>query len=412
MVVKAQPVMGPDGAPALAINVLEDVTVTKLAERAQRFLADVSSALAETLDDDATVRVLERVAVPAVAARAVIDEAPPSDPDRGETVRAVLRTGAPQLRPDLIVAPLVARGRTLAALSLIRDTEATPYDAHDLEVAVGVRPPRGPRAGQRATVLGPRPHGRGAAGEPAAARAAGDPRPRGGRALPRGGHRHDVGGDFYDLFEAATAVGRSSSATSAARAPRRPRSPRWRATRSAPAPCSAPTRATSSPAQRRPAAAAHRRGLLHGRPRALRHRPDGATRAGQRRPPAAAAAQRRRRGQADRPARLAARASSTTRPARRGRSSSTPATRRLLHRRRHRGRRARAGMLERGRAGGLVAAGAPPARGRSPGASSARRRRPPTASRATTSPSSSRACGRSRSRARPRWRATPSSRAG
>ena len=200
VVVKAQPVMGPDGAPDLAINVLEDVTVTKLAERAQRFLADVSAASAETLDYDAAVRALERVAVPAIAARAEIDEVPPSDPDRGEAVRAVLRTGAPQLRPDLIVAPLVARGRTLAALSLIRDPRAAPYDAHDLEVAVEFAR-RGGLALANARLFSDRAHTAQALQESLL--------PPVLPAIPglevaarfRAAGTGDVGGDFYDLFE-------------------------------------------------------------------------------------------------------------------------------------------------------------------------------------------------------------------
>ena len=273
VVVKAQPVMGPDGAPDLAINVLEDVTVTKLAERAQRFLADVSAALAETLDYDATVRALERVTVPAIAARAEIDEVPPSDPDRGEAVRAVLRTGTPQLRPDLIVAPLVARGRTLAALSLIRDPRAAPYDAHDLEVAVEFAR-RGGLALANARLFSDRAHTARALQESllppvlpaipglevaARFRAAGTQRRRRRLLRPLRGRRRRVGARRRRRLRQGRRRGRGHRA-GALHDPRR----RHAALLPQPHP---------QPAQRRAAAAAHRRGLLHGRARALRHPP-------------------------------------------------------------------------------------------------------------------------------------------
>jgi PAS domain S-box-containing protein len=143
VVVKARPVRAPGGQTAMAINVLEDVTDQKAVERAQRFLSEVSVALAQSLDYETTLQTVVRLAVPAVANRALIDhEVPVDDVERANAVLAVLQSGEPELRPGLIVAPLVARGRTLAALSLIR-TDARPYDASDLEVAVEV----GRRAG-------------------------------------------------------------------------------------------------------------------------------------------------------------------------------------------------------------------------------------------------------------------------
>jgi PAS domain S-box-containing protein len=144
VVIKARPVRSAGGQTALAINVLEDVTEQKAVERAQRFLSEVSVALAQSLDYETTLQTVARLAVPAVADRALIDhEVPVDDVERADAVRAVLESGDPELRPRLIVAPLVARGRTLAALSLMRTGAARPYDATDLEVAVEV----GRRAG-------------------------------------------------------------------------------------------------------------------------------------------------------------------------------------------------------------------------------------------------------------------------
>jgi PAS domain S-box-containing protein len=144
VVIKARPVRAPGGQTALAINILEDVTEQKAVERAQRFLSEVSVALAQSLDYETTLQTVVRLAVPAVADRALIDhEVPVDDVERADAVRAVLESGDPELRPGLIVAPLVARGRTLAALGLMRTDAARPYDASDLEVAVEV----GRRAG-------------------------------------------------------------------------------------------------------------------------------------------------------------------------------------------------------------------------------------------------------------------------
>jgi PAS domain S-box-containing protein len=144
VIVKARPVRAPGGQTVLAINVLEDVTEQKAVERSQRFLNDVSVALAQRLDYETTLQTVVRLAVPAVANRALIDhEAPVDDTERADAVRAVLQSGDPELRPRLIVAPLVARGRTLAALSLMRTDAPRPYDPSDLAVAVEV----GRRAG-------------------------------------------------------------------------------------------------------------------------------------------------------------------------------------------------------------------------------------------------------------------------
>jgi PAS domain S-box-containing protein len=143
-IVKARAVRDERGEPVMAINVMEDVTEQKRAELAQRFLADVSAALAESLDLETTLRTVERLAVPGVADRAwVDDQVPADDGERAHGIRAVVETGEAQLSSHLIVAPLVARGRTVAALSLARDADSPPFDQSDLEVAVEV----GMRAG-------------------------------------------------------------------------------------------------------------------------------------------------------------------------------------------------------------------------------------------------------------------------
>jgi PAS domain S-box-containing protein len=200
VVVKARPVLA-GGKPVMAINVMEDVTEHKELEQRQRFLADLSAALAESLDYATTKRAVVRLAVPAVADHAAVEETVPEDaPERATSVRAVLATGEAQLTPRLIVAPMVARGRTIAALSLARDTGAAPYDERDLDVAVEV----GRRAGlalANAELYSERAHTARALQESLL--------PPVLPAIPglevasrfRAAGTGVVGGDFYDLFE-------------------------------------------------------------------------------------------------------------------------------------------------------------------------------------------------------------------
>ena len=56
-----------DGSVRLAINVIEDVTELKQVEQAQRFLAEASRVLADSLDYEATLAAIARLAVPGVA---------------------------------------------------------------------------------------------------------------------------------------------------------------------------------------------------------------------------------------------------------------------------------------------------------------------------------------------------------
>jgi PAS domain S-box-containing protein len=201
VIIKARPVRDEDGNVVLAINILEDVTEQKAAEQAQRFLADVAMALAESLDYETTLRTVAELAVPAVADRAAVDVAVPDDPERADAVRRVLDTGEPRLSTTLIVAPLVARGRTVAALSLARSDSARPYEAADLEMALEV----GRRAGlavDNARLFSARAY---------TARALQEsllppmlPEIPGLEVASRyraAGSGVEVGGDFYDLFE-------------------------------------------------------------------------------------------------------------------------------------------------------------------------------------------------------------------
>ena len=65
--IKAKPVREADGTVRLAINVIEDVTELKQVEQAQRFLAEASRVLADSLDYEATLATIAKLAVPGVA---------------------------------------------------------------------------------------------------------------------------------------------------------------------------------------------------------------------------------------------------------------------------------------------------------------------------------------------------------
>jgi len=185
--VKSTPIHDPLGRVVMAINVTEDITTHIRAERAQRFLSDASAVIGASLDPSEVLGRVASLAVPEIADWLFIDmpgedgtlervasangdpkqleratrihlEHPPSrDAPRG--VANVLRTGRPEFYPDLeelaretpgpshfrlarefgmrsaIVAPLVARGRTLGVLTLATDRNGRRFDSQDLELA-------------------------------------------------------------------------------------------------------------------------------------------------------------------------------------------------------------------------------------------------------------------------------------
>src|SRR5205085_9868520 len=65
--IKARPVRDPDGSVRLAINVIEDITELKQGEQAQRFLAEASRVLADSLEYESTLAAIADLAVPGVA---------------------------------------------------------------------------------------------------------------------------------------------------------------------------------------------------------------------------------------------------------------------------------------------------------------------------------------------------------
>jgi len=184
-----------DGAILRVVNVIENVTEVKRAERSQRLLAESSEALAGSMDHVEQLGALVRVLVPALAAAAAVDL-----PDERGNPRRVTATGeeASLASGDVLRIPLWAGAEELGTLTLAR---AEPWRRLDAELAEEI----GRRAG--VAVYNARSH----AGRTAIA-----------RALQRGllppelpevpgwstavlyrpaGEFNEVGGDFYDVFE-------------------------------------------------------------------------------------------------------------------------------------------------------------------------------------------------------------------
>ena len=186
--ISAAPVRDADGAIVSAVAILADVTRRSRAEENLRFLAKANELLVASLDWERTLAAVAELAVPALAGYLVIDlldeddelrwvVAVHADPEKTELVRAlrgqypptvsthpiqvVLRTGQPLLLPDLqaeaeamshdakharairriantsgLVAPLVARGRTLGTISLGTIEGQPRFDESDLTMGM------------------------------------------------------------------------------------------------------------------------------------------------------------------------------------------------------------------------------------------------------------------------------------
>jgi PAS domain S-box-containing protein len=188
--VKASSVPNPEGAPFLAVNIVEDVTGVKRAELAQQLLSRASEALASSLDYERTLQQVADLAVPELAdwctvsipgAHGVIrpvavahsdpakvefalehNQRYPSHVDDPEGTAAVLRDGQSQLVPDIppamieqavedpeqrrllldlglrsvIIVPLVAAsGRPIGTLSLVQAESGREFTEADLGLA-------------------------------------------------------------------------------------------------------------------------------------------------------------------------------------------------------------------------------------------------------------------------------------
>jgi PAS domain S-box-containing protein len=186
--VKATPILDREGGVAMAINVIEDITGHKRAELAQRFLSESSAVLGSSLNVAEVLRHVASLAVPEVADWCAVDlvaagqidrvalahEDPamvelaeelrqryPPDPRADTGVPAVLRSGRSELYPQIpddllrsatdddehyrlirqigmrsaMIVPMVARGRSVGALSFVSGPSGRRFDEQDLELA-------------------------------------------------------------------------------------------------------------------------------------------------------------------------------------------------------------------------------------------------------------------------------------
>ncbi|MBX6341826.1 MAG: GAF domain-containing protein, partial [Thermomicrobiaceae bacterium] len=183
------PIHDRDGRIVAAVATFTDITSRKRAEDGLRFLAEAGEILASSLDYATTLKSVARLAVPRLAdwcgvdiveedgsvsrlAVAHVDPAKvewayqlqqryPFDPDAPSGLARVLRTGEAEFYPELseemllasardaeeeeiirrigfsavMIVPLIARGRTLGAITLVSAESGRRYDEDDLALA-------------------------------------------------------------------------------------------------------------------------------------------------------------------------------------------------------------------------------------------------------------------------------------
>ncbi len=241
------------GGPGYCIAVIEDITGRKRAEEARHFLAEAGTTLSSSLDYRATLAGVARLAVPYLADWCIVDvfeengldrvavahqnpekvalahelqERYPPDPDELYGVARTLRTGQAELVAEIpeplleeaardaehreilrklglksyVIVPLVARGRTLGAITLVSAESGRRYGHADLELAEELAR-RAALAVDNARLYRERSEtARALQGSLLPSRLPDVPGVEVGlRYLPAG--EADVGGDFYDVFD-------------------------------------------------------------------------------------------------------------------------------------------------------------------------------------------------------------------
>ena len=255
--VKATPIFDADGEVVMAINVMEDITDLKRAEQSQRLLAEAGEVIGASMDSE---RIIQRVCDLAVApwlsdwcsvhlpdeegaivlaahassspesARHLLelDRRFPALPGAPRGVPHVLETGETELyadvTPDLmeaearspehlalmqragpysaLLAPLIARGRVLGVLTLLRLGEGRRYGADDVAMVeelgrrVGIAVDNARLYAERSYIA------KTLQASLLPAELPDIPGLETGARFRATGEGNDVGGDFYDLFEA------------------------------------------------------------------------------------------------------------------------------------------------------------------------------------------------------------------
>ncbi len=248
-----------DGRETLCV-VAHDVTQRKKSEEVQRFLAEAGASLSSSLDYRATLARMARLAVPHLAdwcavdvleedgsldRLAVVHEDPekvalayelerryPSDPEAPYGVPQVLRTGRPEFVPEIpnslldeisvdaehhellrelglksyVIVPLVARGRTLGAITLVSAESGRRYGTAELELVEELARRAALAVDNARLYRGRSEIARTLQGSLLPSRLPEVPGVEVGLSyLPAG--EVDVGGDFYDVFDATRVDG-------------------------------------------------------------------------------------------------------------------------------------------------------------------------------------------------------------
>jgi PAS domain S-box-containing protein len=189
-IVQARPAFQHDGRVEFVVSAFQEITAIKQRETAQRFLAEASGILAGSLDYELTLRRVTELAVPLIADWAAVDildesgtvrqvavthtdpervallhelrRRYPAEPSAEAGIPGVVRSGRPETHweisdallqaaavnadhltllrglglDSLLIVPLIARGRTLGALSLACAGSGRRYGPEDLDLAL------------------------------------------------------------------------------------------------------------------------------------------------------------------------------------------------------------------------------------------------------------------------------------
>ena len=244
--------------------VAHDVTERKKNEEVQRFLAEAGEALSSSLDYRATLARMARLAVPHLAdwcavdvleedgsldRLAVVHEDPekvalayelerryPPDPEASYGVPQVLRTGRPEFVPEIpdslldevsvdvehrellrelglksyVIVPLVARGRTLGAITLVSAESGRRYGTAELELVEELARRAALAVDNARLYRGRSEIARTLQGSLLPSRLPEVPGVEVGLSYVPAGEV-DVGGDFYDVFDATRVDGEEES---------------------------------------------------------------------------------------------------------------------------------------------------------------------------------------------------------
>ncbi len=253
-IVKATPIFDEDERVSMVVNIFDDITDQKRSELSERLLSEASRLLSGSLDYETTLDNVAHLAVPGFAdwcAVELVDDHGatepvavahadpsrielaerlrrryPSDPHSPTGVPNVIRTGEAELYAEVteqmvkegaqdeehlamllnmglrsaIVAPLVAGGRTLGAITFVTAESGRRFESTDMHVAVEL----GRRAGsavQNARLYAERTHIAKTLQRSLLPPVLPDiPGVEVAARFRPAGEGYDVGGDFYDLF--------------------------------------------------------------------------------------------------------------------------------------------------------------------------------------------------------------------